>query len=201
MRFLEDRTDELERSLRLIGPAKARDRARFKQLLLEGVRDELADVLAEMRTTRGSVANGASEGRLTGDSILRESMGDKGGSARVGMSKGKARSDRLAINDVSMLDEQGFLEEIVTKLDEAREGRDNIYDFIFRLLIRQEINTARTKLLFLVQRYEIDLSLFDQLDQMEEGINNTFISTEELNLRWKIFEERVKTEIERLRSD
>ena len=93
------------------------------------------------------------------------------------------------------------LMQIVEKLDGAREARENIYDFIMRLLIRQEINSSRTKLLFISQRYEVNPMLFDELEQMESSVNNTFINTEELNLRWKIFEERVKAEIERLRSD
>jgi hypothetical protein len=192
----EERIAELERELRLMGPRKAEERSMLKHVLLQGVRDELADVLAELKADRQMAdAGGASpSSTLEGDTV-GEDPTPTGDSSAIEENAGVMTASKGALED------RVLLEQLVEKLDSAREARENIYDFIFRLLIRLEINTARTKLMFLVQRYEVDLALFDELDMMETSVNNRYINTEELNLRWKIFEERVKAEIERLRSD
>jgi len=210
LRSIEGRLDDLERNIRLMGPQQAEDRAAVKQVLMQGVRDELADILAELKATRQmsrTRGSGPAERPAEGGGAGMDSLGEKilgldgngagpSGGAPVGQGGGEVPAD-----GARGLEDDTVLGQIVEKLDSAREARESIYDFIFRLLIKQEINSARTKLLFLVQRYDVELSLFDELDTMEVSVNNTFINTEELNLRWKIFEERVKSEIERLRSD
>ncbi len=193
---LEERIDGLERDIRLMGPRKAEERSTLKHVLLQGVRDELADVLAELKADK-QIAGGHDTADLT--SFAGERRDEPVDPPGVG-SDDEAISREPAPGG-GALDDRILLEQLVEKLDSAREARENIYDFIFRLLIRLEINAARTKLIFLVQRYEVDLALFDELDQMETSVNNRYINTEELNLRWKMFEERAKSEIERLRSD
>ena len=193
---LEERIDGLERDIRLMGPKKAEERSTLKHVLLQGVRDELADVLAELKADK-QMTGGHDTVSFT--SLAGEVGDEPGDQPEVGSKDGAI--SREPGPGGGALDDRILLEQLVEKLDSAREARENIYDFIFRLLIRLEINAARTKLIFLVQRYEVDLALFDELDLMETSVNNRYINTEELNLRWKMFEERAKSEIERLRSD
>ena len=95
-------------------------------------------------------------------------------------------------------DETTLLEDIVARVDEAQRIRNNIFDFLLRLLIKMEVASSRTKLLFLSQKHPIDFRLFDDLEQIDDAADNVLINTEEVRLRWKIFEEKVQRELRRL---
>ena len=95
-------------------------------------------------------------------------------------------------------DETTLLDDIVARVDEAQMIRNNIFDFLLRLLIKMEVANSRTKLLFLSQKHPIDFRLFDDLEQIDDAADNVLINTEEVRLRWKIFEEKVQRELKRL---
>jgi len=95
-------------------------------------------------------------------------------------------------------DEVTLLDDIVARVDEAQAIRNNIFDFLLRLLIKMEVASSRTKLLFLSQKHPIDYRLFDDLEQIDDAADNVLINTEEVRLRWKIFEEKVSRELKRL---
>ena len=104
----------------------------------------------------------------------------------------KFRPDDLRENE-------SLIDHVSRNLDENRKNQSNIYLILLRILLRQEIQNSRSKLLFLAQtKKDLDMSLFDDLSELEVLSSNPHIHPEELSLRWKVFEERVARELERL---
>jgi hypothetical protein len=94
---------------------------------------------------------------------------------------------------------ESFIDHVSRNLDENRKNQSNIYLLLLRILLRQEIQNSRSKLLFIAQsKKDLDMSLFDDLSELEVLSSNPHIHPEELSLRWKVFEERVARELERL---
>ena len=98
-----------------------------------------------------------------------------------------------------MGEDESLIDHVTKRLNESKLNQSNIYHLLLRILLKQEVQNSRSKLLFLSQTAkDLDLSLFDELKEMEEFVSNPMINLEELSLRWKIFEERVRRELERL---
>lgn len=98
-----------------------------------------------------------------------------------------------------MRENESLIDHVSRNLDESRKSQSNIYLLLLRILLRQEIQNSRSKLLFLTQsKKDLDMSLFDDLSELEVLTANPHIHPEELSLRWKVFEERVARELERL---
>jgi hypothetical protein len=98
-----------------------------------------------------------------------------------------------------LVEDESLIDHVSKRLNESKRSQSNIYHLLLRILLKQEIQNSRSKLLFLNQNTkELDLSLFDELKEMEEFVSNPMINLEELSLRWKIFEDRVKRELERI---
>ena len=98
-----------------------------------------------------------------------------------------------------LVENESLIDHVSKRLNESKRSQSNIYHLLLRILLKQEIQNSRSKLLFLSQNNkELDLSLFDELKEMEEFVSNPMINLEELSLRWKIFEDRVKRELERI---
>jgi hypothetical protein len=71
-------------------------------------------------------------------------------------------------------------------------------ELFFRFFLRQEIQNSRMKLLFLSQKYDVDPSLFDQLDDLSVLIDDHRYSVQQVIIGWKRFEKNASTEIRRL---
>ena len=105
--------------------------------------------------------------------------------------------DKQKTDDIQ--EDENLIEHVTKRLSESKRSQSNIYHLLLRILLKQEIQNSRSKLLFLSQNTkELDLSLFDELKEMEEFVSNPMINLEELSLRWKIFEDRVRRELERI---
>ena len=88
----------------------------------------------------------------------------------------------------------------IKKISEDIEGgklKVDMTDLIFRLFIRQEIQTARIKLILLSQNLDIDASLFDQLDDLSVLIDDPRYSVHQVIIGWKRFDRDVSAEIHR----
>lgn len=98
------------------------------------------------------------------------------------------------------LDQEEDKEKIVRISKGIEEGRVKVdmTDLFFRFFVRQEIQNARMKLLFLSQRYEVNPELFDQLDDLSLLIEDPRYSVQQVIIGWKRFERDVSTEIRRL---
>ncbi len=97
------------------------------------------------------------------------------------------------------LDQEEDQMEIKRISDDIESGRFKVdmTDLLFRLFIRQEIQTARIKLILLSQKLDFDASLFDQLDDLSMLINDPRYSVHQVILGWKRFEKDVSAEIVR----
>ena len=105
--------------------------------------------------------------------------------------------DKLKPDDLE--DGESLIDHVSKRLNESKRSQSNIYHLLLRILLKQEIQNSRSKLLFLSQTAkDLDLSLFNELKEMEEFVSNPMINLEELSLRWKIFEDRVRRELERI---
>ncbi|MGA1866572.1 MAG: hypothetical protein ACMUFK_03800 [Thermoplasmatota archaeon] len=98
------------------------------------------------------------------------------------------------------LDQEDDKAEIARISKGIEEGRVKVdmTDLFFRFFVRQEIQNARMKLLFLSQRYEVDPELFDHLDDLSLLIEDPRYSVQQVIIGWKRFEREVATEIRRL---
>lgn len=96
--------------------------------------------------------------------------------------------DRAEIRRISQGIEQGKVKVDMT-------------DLFFRFFVRQEIQNARMKLLFLSQRFEVEPHLFDQLDDLSLLIEDPRYSVQQVIIGWKRFERDVSTEIKRLQTE
>ena len=94
---LEKRIEDLERTIRLMGPARARERTMLKQVLLEGVKDELADILAELKASN-QLESGRSESVDLGAS-KRDAAGGPGVGSGAGRGVMVGRGGRAASGD------------------------------------------------------------------------------------------------------
>jgi hypothetical protein len=74
-------------------------------------------------------------------------------------------------------------------------------DLFFRFFVRQEIQNARMKLLFLSQRFDVEPHLFDQLDDLSLLIEDPRYSVQQVIIGWKRFERDVSAEIKRLQTE
>ncbi len=97
------------------------------------------------------------------------------------------------------LDQEEDQMEIRRISDDIESGRFKVdmTDLMFRLFIRQEIQTARLKLILLSQKLDFDASLFDQLDDLSMLINDPRYSVHQVIIGWKRFEKEVSAEIVR----
>ena len=86
----------------------------------------------------------------------------------------------------------------ISKGIEEGKVKVDMTDLFFRFFVRQEIQNARMKLLFLSQRYEVEPHLFDQLDDLSLLIEDPRYSVQQVIIGWKRFEREVSTEIKRL---
>ena len=95
------------------------------------------------------------------------------------------------------LDQEEDQMEIKRISDDIESGRFKVdmTDLMFRLFIKQEIQTARLKLILLSQKLDFDASLFDQLDDLSILINDPRYSVHQVILGWKRFEKEVSAEI------
>ncbi|MFW3147017.1 MAG: hypothetical protein ACMUIE_09425 [Thermoplasmatota archaeon] len=98
------------------------------------------------------------------------------------------------------LDEKEDEEEIRKISEDIEQGniKVDMTDLFFRFFVRQEIQNARMKLLFLSQRFTVDTSLFDQLDDLSIIIEDPRYSVQQVIVGWKRFERDVSAEIKRL---
>jgi len=98
------------------------------------------------------------------------------------------------------LDQEKDKAEILRISKGIEEGRIKVdmTDLFFRFFVRQEIQNARMKLLFLSQRYKVDPELFDQLDDLSLLIEDPRYSVQQVIIGWKRFERDVSSEIRRL---
>ncbi|MBN1539491.1 MAG: hypothetical protein JW939_05045 [Candidatus Thermoplasmatota archaeon] len=94
-------------------------------------------------------------------------------------------------------DDKAEIARISKGIEEGRVKVD-MTDLFFRFFVRQEIQNARMKLLFLSQRYEVDPELFDQLDDLSLLIEDPRYSVQQVIIGWKKFERDVASEIRRL---
>lgn len=101
------------------------------------------------------------------------------------------------------LGEKEDMEEIEKISKDIEKGRIKVdmTDLFFRFFVRQEIQNARIKLLFLSQRYEVDPSLFDQLDDLSIVIEDPRYSVQQVIVGWKRFEREASIEIRRLQKE
>ncbi len=100
-----------------------------------------------------------------------------------------------------MGEDESLIDHVSKRLNESKLSQSNIYHLLLRILLKQEVQNSRSKLLFLSQTtHDLDLALFDELKEMEEFVSNPMINLEELSLRWKIFEDRVRRELERIQN-
>ncbi len=103
------------------------------------------------------------------------------------------------LQEMELDESEGLVQHLTERIESARKTQSDIYDFLMRILLKQEIQNSRMKLLFLSQtQKDIDYMLFDELDLMESYSSNPLVKKEELLLRWQIFEEKVKREVQRL---
>jgi hypothetical protein len=98
------------------------------------------------------------------------------------------------------LDQEEDRAEMVRISKDIEEGniKVDMTDLFFRFFIRQEIQNARMKLLFLSQRFKVDPQLFDQLDDLSLLIEDPRYSVQQVIVGWKRFEREVAAEIRRL---
>ncbi|MEA3559040.1 MAG: hypothetical protein U9R75_07285 [Candidatus Thermoplasmatota archaeon] len=94
-------------------------------------------------------------------------------------------------------DDMAEIEKISRDIEDGHIKVD-MTDLFFRFFVRQEIQNARIKLLFLSQRYQMDPSLFDQLDDLSTIIDDQRYSVQQVIVGWKRFEREASTEIRRL---
>ena len=86
----------------------------------------------------------------------------------------------------------------ISKGIEEGKVKVDMTDLFFRFFVRQEIQNARMKLLFLSQRFKVEPHLFDQLDDLSLLIEDPRYSVQQVIIGWKRFERDVSTEIKRL---
>jgi hypothetical protein len=100
------------------------------------------------------------------------------------------------------LDQEDDRAEIVriSKGIEKGKVKVDMTDLFFRFFVRQEIQNARMKLLFLSQRFDVEPQLYDQLDDLSLLIEDPRYSVQQVIIGWKRFEREVSTEIRRLQS-
>jgi len=98
------------------------------------------------------------------------------------------------------IDQEEDLVEIERISHDIEEGKVKVdmADLMFRFFIRQEIQNSRLKLILLSQNLDIDMSLFDQLDDLAVLIDDPRYSIHQVILGWKRFERDVSSEIRRL---
>ncbi|MFO8050317.1 MAG: hypothetical protein R6V01_01300 [Thermoplasmatota archaeon] len=101
------------------------------------------------------------------------------------------------------LGEKEDMAEIEKISQDIEQGRIKVdmTDLFFRFFVRQEIQNARLKLLFLSERYKVDPSLFDQLDDLSVIIEDPRISVQQVIVGWKRFEREAAQEIRRLQKE
>jgi hypothetical protein len=88
----------------------------------------------------------------------------------------------------------------ISKDIEAGNIQFDLTELFFRFFIRQEIQNSRMKLLLLSQKFDMDTSLFDQLDDLSVIIDDPRYGIHQVVIGWKRFERNVTAELKRLQT-
>ncbi|MGA1819754.1 MAG: hypothetical protein ACMUHU_01970 [Thermoplasmatota archaeon] len=156
--------------------------------------EERENVREDIKRIRERIDNLEREFRLMGDpDIVPEDPGDliefQGDFFQM-----------ISVLRALYLDQEEDKAELLRISKGIEEGRIKVdmTDLFFRFFVRQEIQNARMKLLFLSQRYKVDPGLFDQLDDLSLLIEDPRYSVQQVIIGWKRFERDVASEIRRL---